>query len=63
MVRRNPKSHPWYKRSLELGIVFVGIVAVQILTAHRVDKDEYQRIAGTSLVFVLREYFGHREEP
>jgi hypothetical protein len=61
MVKRKLKSHPWYKRSLELGVVFVGIAAVQILTAQHVDKDEYQRIVGTSLVFLLREYFGNRE--
>jgi len=59
MPRR--KKPLWYRKSLDMGVILLGIIAVQVMFAQHVDKDEYQRIIGTSLVFAIRELLGKRE--
>lgn len=66
IIKRRPRRRkagiPWYRRPAEILAVFVGIVGVQVMFANKVDKDEYERIVGTSLVFVVRELMGRKEQ-
>jgi len=62
MPRRRTTSPIWYRKPLEILAVFVGIVIVQVMFAHKVDQDEYERIVGTSIVFAVRELIGRKDQ-
>ena len=50
---------PWYKKTIEIVTLFVGVCAIQVVFANRVDKDEYQRITSTTVLIALNELRKH----